>query len=82
MLWVHVGKQHFPIAEDVPLVSNFGTVRCFVDFRLHHTPTQGFWLKPRNYFDYAPFVDLPDANLDYSPECIPQATDGIVFYPN
>lgn len=31
VLWVHVGKQHFPIAEDVPLVSNFGTVSAALD---------------------------------------------------
>ena len=38
-----VGKQHYPKAEDVPLVSNFGT---------------GFYLKPRNMFDRAAFEDL------------------------
>ena len=40
-----IGKQHYPKAEDVPLVSNFGT---------------GFWLRPRNLFDRAAFEDLYD----------------------
>ena len=45
VFWVMVGKQHYPKAEDVPLVSNFGT---------------GFWLRPRNLFDRAAFEDLYD----------------------
>jgi Cu2+-containing amine oxidase len=45
VLWIMVGKQHYPKAEDVPLVSNFGT---------------GFQLKPRNIFDQAAFKDLAD----------------------
>ena len=46
VFWVTVGKQHYPKAEDVPVVSNFGI---------------GFSLVPRNYFDQAAFKDLPAA---------------------
>lgn len=45
VLWVSLYKQHWPKAEDVPVVSNFGT---------------GFSLIPRNFFDVAGFKDLPD----------------------
>eukprot|EP00965_Chrysotila_dentata_P229007 6196932-Pleurochrysis_carterae.AAC.3 len=46
VLWLTVGKQHYPKAEDVPVVSNFGI---------------GFSLVPRNYNDVAAFKDLPSA---------------------
>lgn len=45
VLWIMVGKEHYPKSEDLPLISNFGS---------------GFILKPRNYFDRAGFSDIPD----------------------
>eukprot|EP00549_Striatella_unipunctata_P010853 CAMPEP_0118684356 /NCGR_PEP_ID=MMETSP0800-20121206/6596_1 /TAXON_ID=210618 ORGANISM="Striatella unipunctata, Strain CCMP2910" /NCGR_SAMPLE_ID=MMETSP0800 /ASSEMBLY_ACC=CAM_ASM_000638 /LENGTH=715 /DNA_ID=CAMNT_0006581049 /DNA_START=525 /DNA_END=2672 /DNA_ORIENTATION=+ len=43
VLWLMVGKEHYPKSEDIPVVSNFGT---------------GFSLKPRNMFDRAAYSDL------------------------
>jgi len=45
VLWVMVGEHHLPIAEDVPVISNFDL---------------GFTLAPSDYFDSAPFSDLPE----------------------
>ncbi|KAJ1454520.1 copper amine oxidase [Pelagophyceae sp. CCMP2097] len=60
VLWVALFKQHWPKAEDVPVVSNFGTF---------------FSLVPRNFHDRAAFKDLPDGpstnyGLDMK-ECTP-----------
>jgi hypothetical protein len=51
VLWMMFGVQHYPKAEDVPLVSNFGS---------------GFMLKPRNMYDRAAFENLAD-NRDSNP---------------
>jgi len=56
VLWIMVGRQHYPKAEDVPLITNFGS---------------GVWLKPRNMFDRAAFADLPDNRNVPVPECVP-----------
>jgi hypothetical protein len=56
VFWIMFGLQHYPKAEDVPLVSNFGS---------------GFLLKPRNYFDRAAFEDLPDNRNNNHKSCVP-----------
>jgi len=43
VFWIMIGKEHYPKAEDIPVVSNFGS---------------GFTLKPRNMFDRAAYDDL------------------------
>jgi hypothetical protein len=55
VFWIMFGVQHYPKAEDVPLVSNFGS---------------GFVLKPRNMYDRAAFEDLPDNRDVKHPVCI------------
>jgi len=55
VFWIMFGLQHYPKAEDVPLVSNFGS---------------GFLLKPRNMYDRAAFEDLPDNRKKDHPVCI------------
>ena len=56
VFWIMFGLQHYPKAEDVPLVSNFGS---------------GFVLKPRNMHDRAAFEDLPDNRDQEHKSCIP-----------
>jgi len=56
VFWIMFGLQHYPKAEDVPLVSNFGS---------------GFVLKPRNMYDRAAFEDLPDNRNKDHKECAP-----------
>mmetsp|Transcript_34230 Transcript_34230/g.80641 ORF Transcript_34230/g.80641 Transcript_34230/m.80641 type:complete len:863 (+) Transcript_34230:103-2691(+) len=55
VFWIMFGLQHYPKAEDVPLVSNFGS---------------GFLLKPRNMYDRAAFEDLPDNRNKEHRRCI------------
>ena len=55
VFWIMFGVQHYPKAEDVPVVSNFGS---------------GFVLKPRNMYDRAAFEDLPDNRDVKHPVCI------------
>jgi primary-amine oxidase len=54
VMWIMFGVQHYPKAEDIPLVSNFGS---------------GFVIKPRNFFDRAAFEDLADNRNVQSPSC-------------
>eukprot|EP00535_Pseudo-nitzschia_heimii_P009951 CAMPEP_0197175990 /NCGR_PEP_ID=MMETSP1423-20130617/2050_1 /TAXON_ID=476441 /ORGANISM="Pseudo-nitzschia heimii, Strain UNC1101" /LENGTH=877 /DNA_ID=CAMNT_0042625265 /DNA_START=118 /DNA_END=2751 /DNA_ORIENTATION=+ len=56
VFWIMFGLQHYPKAEDVPLVSNFGS---------------GFVLKPRNMYDRAAFEDLPDNRKQDHASCVP-----------
>ena len=56
VFWIMFGIQHYPKAEDVPLVSNFGS---------------GFVLKPRNMHDRAAFEDLPDNRSQDHKSCVP-----------
>lgn len=56
VFWIMFGLHHYPKAEDVPLVSNFGS---------------GFVLKPRNMHDRAAFEDLPDNREQDHKSCIP-----------
>jgi len=56
VFWIMFGLQHYPKAEDVPLVSNFGS---------------GFVLKPRNMHDRAAFEDLPDNRDQDHRSCVP-----------
>jgi hypothetical protein len=56
VFWIMFGLQHYPKAEDVPLVSNFGS---------------GFVLKPRNMHDRAAFEDLPDNRNQDHESCVP-----------
>lgn len=60
VFWIMFGLQHYPKAEDVPLVSNFGS---------------GFVLKPRNMHDRAAFEDLPDNREKNHESCVPPATN-------
>jgi hypothetical protein len=55
VFWIMFGAEHYPKAEDVPLVSNFGS---------------GFRLKPRNMFDRAAFEDLSDNRNTQHPVCV------------
>jgi Copper amine oxidase, enzyme domain len=56
VFWLMFGAEHYPKAEDVPLVSNFGS---------------GFMLKPRNMYDRAAFEDLSDNRNEQHPICVP-----------
>ncbi|KAL3912784.1 MAG: hypothetical protein SGILL_006748, partial [Bacillariaceae sp.] len=55
VFWMMFGVEHYPKAEDVPLVSNFGS---------------GFILKPRNMYDRAAFEDLADNRYQQHPVCV------------
>eukprot|EP00539_Tryblionella_compressa_P016531 CAMPEP_0178846072 /NCGR_PEP_ID=MMETSP0746-20121128/17815_1 /TAXON_ID=913974 /ORGANISM="Nitzschia punctata, Strain CCMP561" /LENGTH=869 /DNA_ID=CAMNT_0020510389 /DNA_START=58 /DNA_END=2667 /DNA_ORIENTATION=+ len=55
VFWIMFGVQHYPKAEDIPLVSNFGS---------------GFILKPRNMYDRAAFEDLSDNYGSKPPACV------------
>jgi hypothetical protein len=55
VFWLMFGVEHYPKAEDVPLVSNFGS---------------GFLLKPRNMYDRAAFEDLADNRYQNHPVCV------------
>ncbi|KAG7350658.1 copper amine oxidase [Nitzschia inconspicua] len=55
VFWLMFGAEHYPKAEDVPLVSNFGS---------------GFLLKPRNMYDRAAFEDLSDNRNTRHPVCV------------
>jgi len=55
VFWIMFGVHHYPKAEDVPVVSNFGS---------------GFTLKPRNMYDRAAFEDLPDNRDVRHPICV------------
>lgn len=61
VFWIMFGVQHYPKAEDVPLVSNFGS---------------GFTLKPRNMYDRAAFEDLPDNRKIKHPVCVAPSISG------
>jgi Cu2+-containing amine oxidase len=55
VLWVTLGKMHYPRSEDIPVVTNFGT---------------SLDIRPSNYFDENALFDLPLKSTDFS-SCIP-----------
>ena len=57
--WVSLGVMHLPNAEDIPVITNFGT---------------SIIVKPNNYFDENPAFDLQLKDFDRRP-CAPEVVD-------